>query len=87
MIDQIKQLLIPYQTDNLQRYGDEYDGGYIFKKNLLDTELRLESFKLIMFLSIANSMLLPVMSLKLLELSLLKLTLKHFVSMTCLFRH
>ena len=44
MIDEIKQFLIPHQADNLQRYGDEYDGGYIFKKDLIDTTKYIYSY-------------------------------------------
>jgi hypothetical protein len=35
MIEQIKQLLIPYQANNLKRYGGNYDGGYILKEDLV----------------------------------------------------
>jgi len=35
MIQEIKNLLIPYQCDNLQRYGGDYDGGYIFNSELV----------------------------------------------------
>jgi hypothetical protein len=44
MIDQIKQLLIPYKVEGLQRYGDEYDGGYIFKKDLVNNTKYIYSY-------------------------------------------
>lgn len=34
-INQIKKLLIPYQYKQLQRYGGNYDGGYILASDLL----------------------------------------------------
>jgi transcription antitermination factor NusG len=36
MINEIKKLLVPYNFDNLQRYGGSYDGGYILAEDLLN---------------------------------------------------
>lgn len=44
MIDQIKQLLLPYEVGNLKRYGGNYDGGYIFKEDLIDQSKYIYSY-------------------------------------------
>jgi FkbM family methyltransferase len=35
MLNEIKELLIPYNYENLKRYGSKYDGGYILSEDLL----------------------------------------------------
>jgi hypothetical protein len=44
MIDQIKQLLTPYQANGLKRYGGNYDGGYILKEDLVSMSRYVYSY-------------------------------------------
>lgn len=44
MINEIKELLTPYEFDNLHRYGGNYDGGYILAENLLQNSQIIYSY-------------------------------------------
>lgn len=44
MIEYIKNLLIPYHTENLKRYGGDYDGGYILRQDLVDRSKYVYSY-------------------------------------------
>ena len=44
MIQEIKNLLIPYKCPMLKRYGGDYDGGYIFKSDLVNNTKYIYSY-------------------------------------------
>jgi hypothetical protein len=44
MIEKIKSLLLPYLAERLDRYGDTYDGGYIFNPDLINRSTDVYSY-------------------------------------------